>query len=89
MSEFVAEEEFAQAAPIPGSPTLTERIRERPLLSAGLAGLVGFVLGGGARSRTGTAVLTLVARIWLRRAATEAIANAMSGYGSVKGNSAR
>jgi hypothetical protein len=88
MSESAAQEQFAQAAPNLGAPTLTDRIRERPLLSAGLAALVGFVAGGGASSRTGTAMLALVARIWLRRAATEAIVNAMSGYGRVKRNGA-
>jgi hypothetical protein len=66
------------------APTLTERIRERPLLSLGLAGLAGFVMGGGASSKTGAATLMLIARIWLRRAATDALASAMTTHGTAK-----
>lgn len=66
--------------------TLTERIRERPLLSVGLAGLAGFVIGGGATSRTGAATLMLIARIWLKSATTEAVASAMISYGTTKRN---
>ena len=69
-------------------PTLTAQIRERPMLAVGLAGLAGFIFGGGASSRTGAALLMLVARISLRRAATEALANAVTGYGSAKRNGA-
>jgi hypothetical protein len=71
-------EKIASAEPDVVTPTLTERIRERPLLSVSLASLVGFVTGGGAASRTGAAALMLVGRIWLRRAATDALANAMT-----------
>jgi hypothetical protein len=76
----------AVARPAPGvvAPTLTERVRELPLLSLGLAGLAGFVFGGGASSRTGAATLMLIARIWLRRAATDALADAMTSYGTSK-----
>src|SRR5690349_20565796 len=63
------------------APPLTERIRERPLLSLGVAGLAGFVIGGGASSRTGAAALMLVMRSWFKRAATDALANAISSYG--------
>lgn len=77
-------QEGPSAEPRHLEPTLTAQIKERPLLSLGLAGLVGFVFGGGASSRTGVALLMLVARISFRRAATEAIANAMSSYGSAK-----
>jgi hypothetical protein len=66
--------------------TLTERIRERPLLSVGLAGLAGFVIGGGATSRTGAATLMFIARIWLKSATTEAVASAMTSYGTTKRN---
>jgi hypothetical protein len=66
------------------APTLTERLRERPLLSIGLAGLTGFVIGGGASSRIGAAALMFIARIWLKRAATDALANAISSYGTAK-----
>jgi hypothetical protein len=82
----VLNQEALSAAPRLVEPTLTAQIRERPLLAVGLAGLVGFIFGGGASSRTGAALLMLVARISLRRAATEAIANAVTGYGSAKRN---
>lgn len=71
-------EKIASAEPGVVTPTLTERIRERPLLSMSLASLVGFVTGGGAASRTGVATLMLIGRIWLRRAATDALANAIA-----------
>jgi hypothetical protein len=76
------------ASPQPGiiAPTLTERVRERPLLALGLASLAGFVIGGGASSRTGAATLILIARIWLRRAATDALTSAMTSYGTAKRN---
>src|SRR5215472_6882630 len=81
-----SEDQVASAEPGIIAPTLTERIRERPLVSLGLAGLAGFVVGGGASSRTGAAALTLIARIWLRRAATDALAGAMASYGTAKRN---
>lgn len=81
------QEEVVRPGPV-ATPTLKERIRERPLVSLGLAGLAGFVFGGGAASRTGAATLMLVARIWLRRAAGNALASAITGYGSPKQNSA-
>jgi hypothetical protein len=79
-------EEIASAELGAAAPTLTARIRERPLLSLGLAGLVGFVIGGGASSRTGAAMLMLIARISLKRAATDALADAISSYGTAKRN---
>jgi hypothetical protein len=82
----VLNQDAPSAAPRLVEPTLTAQIRERPLLAVGLAGLVGFIFGGGASSRTGAALLMLVARISLRRAATEAVANAVTGYGSAKRN---
>jgi hypothetical protein len=85
--EGLAQEHVAEA-PSLSQPTLTERIRERPLLALGLAGLVGFVMGGGARSRTGTAILMLLGRVWLRRTATDAITGVITGYGSPKPNGA-
>ena len=89
MSEAIVEaanNQVASAEPGIIAPTLTERIRERPLLSLGLAGLAGFVIGGGASSRTGAAALMLIARIWLRRAATDALASAVTSYGTAKRN---
>jgi hypothetical protein len=81
MSESAAQEEYTQHAPNLASKTVTEQIRERPLLSAGLAAFAGFVMGGGAFTRTGSALLMLMGRIWVRRAVTETIANAISGHG--------
>ncbi|MBV8358575.1 MAG: hypothetical protein JO189_11650 [Deltaproteobacteria bacterium] len=68
------------------APTLVENIKERPIVSLGVAGLLGFVFGGGISSRTGAATLMLIARIWLRQAATNAFASAMSNYGTGKRN---
>ncbi len=70
-------------------PPLTERIRERPLFSLGVASLIGFVVGGGAASRTGAATLLLIARIWVRRAATDALANVMASERLPKPKGAR
>ena len=67
-------------------PTLTERIRERPLLSLALAGLAGFVIGGGAASRTGSSTLMLLARIWLKQAASDALVSAIVSDGTAKPN---
>ena len=86
--EGLAQEQSSEMAATLSQPAMAERVRERPLLALGLAGLVGFVMGGGARSRTGTAILMLVGRIWLRRTATDAITGAITGYGSAKPNSA-
>lgn len=82
----VASNQAASAEPGIIAPTLTERIRGRPLMSLGLAGLAGFVIGGGASSRTGAAALMLIARIWLRRAATNALTNVMTSHGTTKRN---
>jgi len=65
---------------------ITERIMERPLLSLGLAGLAGFMIGLGAASHTGAAMLMLIAQISLRRAATEAFASVITSYGTAKRN---
>jgi hypothetical protein len=87
MSEAAVDEQVASTMPNMIAPTLTERIRERPLFSLGLAGLAGFVIGGGMTSRTGMATLMLIGRIWLKRAATDALASAMTNYGAAKRNS--
>lgn len=82
----VLNQEAPNAEPRLVEQTLKAQIKERPLISLGLAGLAGFIFGGGASSRTGAALLLLLARISVRRAATEAIANAMTSYGSSKRN---
>jgi hypothetical protein len=85
MSETAATEEFVSASNL-SPPTATERVRERPLFFLGIAGLAGFVVGGGIRSRTGAAILMLIGRIWIRRTATDALANALNSYGTAKRN---
>jgi len=56
-----------------------EYIREEPLTSLAIAGGVGFILGGGANSRIGLALLTIVGRIALRGAATNFIVDLVTG----------
>jgi hypothetical protein len=77
-------EDAAGTEPAPITTTFTQRIRERPLMSLGLAGLGGFIIGGGASSRTGAAILMLFGRSLLRQAATEALVSAMTSYGTAK-----
>ena len=89
MSEAAIDEvtdTVVRAEPRATAPTFTERVRERPLLALGFASFAGFVIGGGASSRTGAATLMLIARIWLRQAATDALARAMTSYGTAKRN---
>ncbi|MGC1397872.1 hypothetical protein [Candidatus Binatus sp.] len=56
-----------------------EYIKEEPLTALAIAGGVGFVLGGGANSRIGLALLTIVGRIALRGAATSFIVDLVTG----------
>jgi len=56
-----------------------EYIREEPLTSLAIAGGVGFIFGGGARSRIGLALLTIAGRIALRGAATSFIVGLVTG----------
>ena len=56
-----------------------EYIREEPLTALAIAGGVGFIFGGGARSKIGLALLTLVGRIALRGAATSFIVGLVTG----------
>jgi len=56
-----------------------EYIREEPLTALAIAGGVGFILGGGANSRIGLAVLTIVGRIALRGAATSFVVDLITG----------
>jgi hypothetical protein len=74
-AEFIQEEDHDST-----EPSLTDRIRERPLVALGLAGATGFVLGGGAFSRTGMAILMIFGRLWLRQAVTDVIASAMANH---------
>ncbi len=56
-----------------------EFIREEPLTSLAIAGAAGFILGGGASSRIGLALLTIVGRIALRGAASSFIVGLVTG----------
>ena len=56
-----------------------EYIREEPLTSLAIAGGVGFIVGGGANSRIGLALLGIVGRIALRGAATNFIVDLVTG----------
>lgn len=56
-----------------------EYVREEPLTALAIAGGVGFILGGGARSRIGLALLTIAGRIALRGAASSFIVGLVTG----------
>ena len=56
-----------------------EYIREEPLTSLAIASGVGFIIGGGANSRLGLALLSIVGRIALRGAATNFIVDLVAG----------
>jgi len=56
-----------------------EFIREEPFTALAIAGAAGFILGGGASSRIGLALLTIVGRIALRGAATSFIVGLITG----------
>ena len=56
-----------------------EYIKEEPLTSLAIASGVGFIVGGGANSRIGLALLSVVGRIALRGAATNFIVDLVAG----------
>jgi hypothetical protein len=56
-----------------------EFVREEPLTALAIAGAAGFILGGGANSRIGLALLTIVGRIALRGAVTSFIIGLVTG----------
>ena len=56
-----------------------EFVREEPLTALAIAGAAGFIFGGGANSRIGLALLTIVGRIALRGAATSFIVGLVTG----------
>lgn len=58
---------------------IVEYVKEEPLTALAIAGGVGFIFGGGANSRIGLALLTLVGRIALRGAATNFIVGLVTG----------
>ena len=56
-----------------------EYIKEEPLTSLAIAGGVGFIVGGGAKSRIGLALLSVVGRIALRGAVTSFVVDLVTG----------
>jgi hypothetical protein len=56
-----------------------EYVKEQPLTALAIASGAGFILGGGANSRIGLALLTIVGRIALRGAATSFIVGLITG----------
>ena len=56
-----------------------EYIKEEPLTSLAIAGGVGFIVGGGAKSRIGLALITAVGRIALRGAVTNFVVDLVTG----------
>ena len=58
---------------------IAEYIREEPLTSLAIAGGVGFIFGGGARSRIGLALLTTVGRIALSAAVSSFVVGLVTG----------
>jgi hypothetical protein len=56
-----------------------EFVREEPMTALAIAGAAGFILGGGANSRIGLALLTIIGRIALRGAATSFIVGLVTG----------
>jgi hypothetical protein len=58
---------------------IVEYVEEEPLRALAVAGGLGFIFGGGANSRIGLALLTLVGRIALRGAATNFIVGLVTG----------
>ena len=59
--------------------SVREQIREAPLTSLAIVAAVGFLVGGGARSRIGTAMLAVVGRMALHSAASSFIAAIATG----------
>ena len=62
-----------------------EYIKEEPLTSLAIAGGVGFIVGGGAKSRIGLALLSIVGRIALRGAVTSFVVDLVTGNHSDRG----
>ena len=58
-----------------------EFVREEPLTALAIAGLAGFILGGGVNSRIGLALMTVVGRVALRGAATSFIVGLVTSDG--------
>lgn len=66
----------ASSSALPRSPLedVVEYVRDAPLTSLAIAAAAGFLVGGGARNRMGSAVLGIVGRIVIQGAATAFVA---------------
>ena len=62
-----------------------EYIREEPLTALAIASGAGFIIGGGANSRIGLALLSIVGRIALRGAVTSFVVDLVTGNHSDRG----
>jgi hypothetical protein len=58
---------------------VAEYVREEPLTALAIAGVTGFVLGGGVNRRVGFGLLAIVGRIALRAVATSVIVGIITG----------
>ena len=58
---------------------VVEYVRDEPLAALAIAGVAGFVLGGGVNRRIGLAMLAIVGRIALRSVATSLIVGVVTG----------
>jgi hypothetical protein len=64
--------------------SVRERIKEAPLTSLAIAAAAGFIVGGGVRSRIGTAMLAIVGRMALQSAASSFIAAIATGDNQIR-----
>jgi hypothetical protein len=58
---------------------VAEYVRDEPLTALAIAGVTGFVLGGGVNRRVGLTLLAIVGRIALRAVATSVIVGIVTG----------
>lgn len=60
------------------SRSLSDYVRDEPVTSLAIAAGVGFIVGGGANTRPGLALLALIGRFAVREAATHFIVGVLS-----------
>jgi hypothetical protein len=66
---------------------VTDAIRREPLKALGAAAAVGFIFGGGASTRVGFAICSVLGRIAMREAALQFITGLVAVDGNGRGNS--
>jgi hypothetical protein len=81
-SETLAEQTAKPSRTTSAQRPLADQVRENPLLALAVAAMVGFVTGGGARSRAGLAMLMFVGKLATRKAVLSAIVKAVDNHGS-------